>query len=137
MGSDEREVVRWYTRARNFPQLIGRTADGAKLWGGPYTVAQIVGGAGVLALAAATTQVWARGSGLMNITVLVAVTAAVVVGLGKIPPGARNPISVLSGAWAAVAAPRWGRTGSGPVQAHRPRRVRHRITVTPDLGGLG
>jgi len=32
---DHHEVVKWYTRARRFPQLIGKTPDGARLWGGP------------------------------------------------------------------------------------------------------
>ena len=48
-GRDEApETVRWYTRARKSPQLIGNTPDGAKLWGGPYTYRQGIGAAVVL-----------------------------------------------------------------------------------------
>ena len=131
MTTDDREVVRWYTRARSFPQLIGRTADGARLPGGPYTVAQIVAGAGVLATAAATTEVWARFNGVTNLAVLIGVTAGVVWGIGRLPPGGRNPLSVLAGAWTAAAAPRWGRLGSSAVRPRRARHLTHRITTHP------
>ena len=35
MSEKAPDVVRWYTRARKFPQLIGRTPDGAKTVGRP------------------------------------------------------------------------------------------------------
>ena len=31
MGEQSLEVVKWYTRARRFPQLIGKTPDGARI----------------------------------------------------------------------------------------------------------
>lgn len=129
MTSADPEVVRWYTAARRFPQLIGRTADGARLWGGPYTVAQVLGGAGMLAVAALTSSTWARWGALTNVTVLAAATAGVVWLLGRIPPGARNPLSVASGGWQAVSAPRWGRLRGRPVRPARPHRLRHRMTL--------
>ena len=38
--STSREVVKNYTRARKFPQLLGMTPDGKKLPGGPYSYTQ-------------------------------------------------------------------------------------------------
>ena len=58
-GRDESpEIVKWYTRARKFPQLIGKTPDGAKLWGGPYTYTQVVGASVVLVVGLKTISLW-------------------------------------------------------------------------------
>ena len=37
-------ALKWYTRARKFPQLIGRTPDGTRIPGGPYTYTQVAAG---------------------------------------------------------------------------------------------
>ena len=34
------EVIRNFTAARKFPQLIGKTPDGKRIAGGPYTLTQ-------------------------------------------------------------------------------------------------
>ena len=54
--------MKWYTRARKFPQLIGRTPDGTRIPGGPYTYLQVAAGVGMAAVLAATTGLWARGA---------------------------------------------------------------------------
>lgn len=130
------EVVRWYTRARKVPQLIGRTPDGTRIWGGPYTITQVVGGGLVLVLALNTMGAWARfGFGFFgNVMVLAAVTVVVIVVLGRIPVGSRNPLSVVSAALHAVSAPRHGRVSGQKVLLRRPRRVRHRVLVEQTPG---
>lgn len=123
------EVVKWYTRARKFPQLIGRTPDGTRIWGGPYTFTQVVG-AGVVLLAAVNTMgLWAQYGLLGNAALLLGVTYGVVLLLGRMPVGSRNPLAVLSGTLSALTAPRTGRIAGQRVQVRRPHRVRHRITV--------
>ena len=60
-SSDDRvEVVKWYTRARRFPQLIGKTADGTTIWGGPYTYTQAGVGAAVLIIGSQTIDWWGQ-----------------------------------------------------------------------------
>src|SRR5450759_686655 len=54
------EVVKYYTRARKFPQLIGRTPDGAKIWGGPYTFTQAISAGVVLFVGVNTMGLWAH-----------------------------------------------------------------------------
>ena len=126
------ELVRWYTRARKFPQLIGRTPDGAKIWGGPYTFTQAIG-AGVIGLVAVNTMgLWANYGFVGNTLVLVAVTYGGVLLLGRIPVGSRSPVSFVAGSVHAVIAPRGGRFAGRPVRLRRPHVVRHRVTVALD-----
>ncbi len=123
------EVVKWYTRARKFPQLIGRTPDGAKIWGGPYTFTQAVGAGVMLIVGVNTMGLWARYGLIGNALLLIGLTYGLVLLLGRIPVGSRNPLSVVSGAVHAVLSPRSGRLAGRPVRPRRPHRVRHKITV--------
>jgi hypothetical protein len=126
------DIVKWYTRARKFPQLIGRTPDGMKLWGGPYTITQACGFGLVLFVGLNTMSLWASFGFVGNFIVLGAVAAGVVFGLGRIPVGSRSPFSVTTGAWKAVASPQHGRLGGRPVRIRRPHRLQHRMLVQID-----
>lgn len=132
--SGQVEVVKWYTRARRFPRLVGRTHTGGKIWGGPYTITQVVGAVVVVIAMLNTTSLWARGTVFTNVAILAGVTYAVVFALGKMPPDARNPLSVLAGAAGALATPREGRQGGRPLRAVRPQRLSARIAVQPTTG---
>lgn len=123
------EVVRWYTLARRFPQLIGRTPDGAKLWGGPYTITQAVGGGVVLFVGINTMGLWARWGFFANALVLLSVSFGVVIGLGRIPVGSRNPVAVVAGAFRATTAPSFGRIGGKPVRPRKPHQLHHRVAI--------
>lgn len=123
------DVVKWYTRARKFPQLIGRTPDGMKLWGGPYTITQACGFGAVLFMGLNTMSLWARFGFLGNFVVLGSVAVAVVFGLGRIPVGSRSPLSVGAGAWKAVGSPQHGRLGGRPVRLRRPHRLQHKVVM--------
>ncbi len=132
MNTPTPEVVKWYTRARKFPQLIGRTPDGAKIWGGPYTFTQAIGAGILLVLGVNTMGLWARYGLIGNAVLLLGVTYGVVLFLGKIPVGSRSPLSVATGALRAVTSPRTGRLAGRPVRLRKPHQVRHRITVLLD-----
>ena len=129
--SGQVEVVKWYTRARRFPRLVGRTHTGGKIWGGPYTITQVVGAVVVVIAMLNTTSLWARGTVFTNVALLAGITYAVVFALGKMPPDARNPLSVLAGAAGALLTPGQGRQGGRPLRAVRPQRLRARIDVQP------
>lgn len=126
------DIVKWYTRARKFPQLIGRTPDGMKLWGGPYTITQACGFGVVLFVGLNTMSLWASFGFVGNFVVLGAVAAGVVFGLGRIPVGSRSPLSVANGAWKAVSSPQHGRLGGRPVRIRRPHRLQHSVLVQMD-----
>lgn len=121
------DVVKWFTRARKFPQLIGRTPDGTRIWGGPYTLTQALGGAGVLVVGLKTMSLWAHFGFIGSLVVLVTITASVVWGLGRIPVGARSPLSMAAGVARAVGAPKTGRLGGHPIRIRRPHQLRHTV----------
>lgn len=123
------DVVRWYTRARRFPQLIGRTPDGARLWGGPYTITQAVGAGVTLVVGLNTMWLWAGFGFVGNLLVLGVVTYGVVFALGRIPVGSRSPLSVLTGVYKAIAAPSHGRLAGRPVRIRRPHRLQHAVVI--------
>lgn len=91
-------ALKWYTRARKFPQLIGRTPDGSRIPGGPYTYTQVAAGVLTAAVLAQTTWLWAHGSLLLNATMFIGLTVGAVFATGKLPPGMRNPLVLASGA---------------------------------------
>lgn len=125
--TDDGDVVKWYTRARKFPQLIGKTPDGTRIWGGPYTVTQMVGGGSVLFVGLRTMSLWADFGLIGNFLLLGLITWGTVLLLGRIPVGSRNPLSVAAGTYRAVAAPALGRLGGRPVRIRRPHTLQHRV----------
>ena len=127
------ERVKWFTLARKFPQLIGRTPDGARIPGGPYTITQAVGGLIVLVVGYYSMGLWANFGVLGNYTLLLALTGAVIFGLGRIPLGARKPAAIGMGAFRAVAAPQRGRLRGRPVRIRRPRQLTHRVVICTAL----
>lgn len=134
--SDHVEIVKWYTRARRFPRLVGRTHTGGKIWGGPYTITQVIGAVIIVVTLLNTTALWARGSLFTNVFILIAVSYTAVLALGKIPPDARNPLSVATGALLALSSPRGGRRRGTPLRPARTHRVRARITFDAPTAAL-
>ena len=91
-------ALKWYTRARKFPQLIGRTPDGTRIPGGPYTYTQVAAGVVTAVVLAQTTWLWAYGGLILNATIFIGATVGAVFAAGKLTPGMRNPIVLASGA---------------------------------------
>lgn len=129
MSENAAERVKWYTLARKFPQLIGRTPDGARIPGGPYTVTQAIGGMIVLAFGYYSMGVWASFGTLGNYAVLLLATGGTIIGLGKVPLGARSPVSIALGVVKAAGAPRTGRLRGKAVRIRAPHQLRHNIVV--------
>jgi hypothetical protein len=128
---DQYEVVKWYTRARRFPQLIGKTPDGARLWGGPYTYTQVIGAVAVLVVGIKTVGLWGQFGLIGNALVLLAVAYATTLGLGRLPIGSRNPLSVAQGALKSVSTPRVGSYAGRALKIRPPHRVCSKVAVTP------
>lgn len=120
MSHDRPEVIKNFTRGRKFPQLIGRTPDGKKIYGGPYTLPQVVGG-GVAALILWVTRALWLGGLVWNVGFSLAVVLGTVFALGKLRLGGRSPASVLQGVARALVVPRAAKINGHTV---RPRRAR-------------
>lgn len=127
---DDVEVVKWYTRARKFPQLIGKTPDGATIWGGPYTYTQVIVAVVFIYVGIKTVGVWGPFDLIGNAVLLAAGTYGLVVVLGRAPIGSRNPLSVAAGGLRAVMSPPMGHYAGSPVRLRRPRRARSRLIIT-------
>lgn len=119
MSHDRLEVIKNFTRGRKFPQLIGRTPDGKKIYGGPYTLPQVVGG-GVAALILWVTRPLWLGGLVWNVGFALAVVLGTVFALGKLRLGGRSPASVLQGVVRALVVPREAKINGRTV---RPRRA--------------
>lgn len=129
-GRDEApEIVRWYTRARKFPQLIGKTPDGAKLWGGPYTYTQVIGAAVVLVVGLKTISLWGAFGLIGNALLVLGAAYGTALLLGRLPIGSRSPISVGAGVVRALSGPAQGILGGSPLRIRRPHRVRSRLVI--------
>lgn len=136
MSTFEREVVKYYTRPRKIQHLVGRLPDGTRLPGGPYTLTQVAGAAGVLFVGAKTIDVWGIFGGLVDIGLLLAAAVAALFLLGRMRTGTRGPVAALMGGYSAIAAPRFGEMNGRAVAPKRPRHVTHRVVIrTPDLPG--
>lgn len=134
MAQDSR-AARWYTRARRIPILIGRTSEGSKIPGGPYTLGQVIAFFAVVFGLWKTIKVWAVFDGVTNATIFIAIVVGAVYGVGKLPRSGRNPLSwTVDFAALTLRAP-GGKVNGKPLPAGKPRRLRHRV-VTPQLPPL-
>lgn len=135
-GSEAHEVVKWYTRARRFPQLIGKTPDGATIWGGPYTYTQVIGGVACLVIGSKTTWLWGHFGLVVNALILLGVAYGLVLLLGRLPIGSRNPMSVSVGVLRSLSSPTQGHLGGAPLRIRRPRLARSRLVINHDVPSL-
>ncbi len=124
----EPDRLRWYTRARRIPKLIGKTASGEHLPGGPYTVTQFVGGALVLVGMNFTRPLWG-GNGLGDYLVIALVATVVVIALKFVRTAGRNPALVIAGRAAGIIAPSYGRQGGAPIKTPRGQKLTSRVNV--------
>ncbi|MGW8985086.1 hypothetical protein ACWGQ9_20770 [Streptomyces parvus] len=116
-GADEVLVGRCYTKARRLPLVMGELS-GFRLWGGPYSVTQMVTMVIVLGLMLLLHPLWAH-YGLLNAVLLIGVPFAAAFIVRYLPTDGRNPLMVLGGAAGVLTA------GQGRI-AGRPLRRRYR-----------
>lgn len=137
--TSSRNVVKMFTKARNFPQLIGKAPDGKKIPGGPYTLTQFVGAGVVGGLLWLTSSIWAHGGTITNVAIFLGLTGGTLWALGRLPQGARSPVSVIRGiARAVTGAMTPAKINGAPVRSKRPHAVRGTVIIvdppaTPNL----
>jgi hypothetical protein len=114
------EVVRYATRGVRFPRLVGRTLDGTRLPGGPYTVTQVVGAACVLAVGAFLRPLWGGEHMIFDYALLLGVAAGVGYCLQWLPVGGRSPWDTAVGLKHLLRTPSNGRLNDRAVRWPRP-----------------
>ncbi|MGW2182694.1 hypothetical protein ACWCXX_32365 [Streptomyces sp. NPDC001732] len=123
VAAPEALVGRCYTRARRHPLMIGKWPGGrGRIWGGPYTVPQIVVLAVSLAGLVLTRGVWAH-FGLFNYAIAIGGPYGLSLLVRHIRVDGRNPLAVAASTASLVARPREGRLGGRPLRSrggHQP-----------------
>ncbi|MFE6153666.1 hypothetical protein [Streptomyces sp. NPDC057889] len=127
-GANEEDLVgRCYTKARRHPSMIGQW-EGRRLWGGPYSVPQMVTGLVVFAtliLALVTVpSLWAR-FGLFNLVALVLLPYLSTLLIRRLHVDGRHPLAAMASTAGLVAGGQRPRLGG--------RQLR-RITTQPLQG---
>lgn len=126
---EELETVKYYTRARKFPQLLGRMPDGTKIPGGPYTVQQLIAAIAIIVIGGMTIDTWGVFGVFGNVALLFGLAFGAVFLIGRLPMNGRNPLFALLGLYRVLNAPSTGKYQGRPVKFRRPRRIRHRTAV--------
>ncbi|MFJ2774701.1 hypothetical protein [Streptomyces sp. NPDC087300] len=128
----ERDVLvgRCYTKARRHPLVIGRFPGGGRLWGGPYTIPQLVVLVGSFVVLILFQPVWAHFGWVLNIVIAVGVPFALSFAVRRVSVDGRNPLAVAGSVLGVLAGPAQGRLGGRPLKAFaRPTPVRSRCTL--------
>lgn len=122
-SSPEMLVGRCYTRARRHPLMIGKWPGGrGRIWGGPYTVPQVVVLAVSLAALVLTRGLWAH-FGLFNYAIALGGPYGLSLLVRHIRVDGRNPLAVAASSASLITRPAGGRLGGRPLRAlggHRP-----------------
>ncbi|MFI7095473.1 hypothetical protein [Streptomyces lydicus] len=116
-ASPEPLIGRCFTKARKHTLVVGHWPGGGRIWGGPYTVPQIIVAAAMFALLFLTRGLWAH-HGLVDVLPLIGVPYALALVVGRIHVDGRNPLSVAASALG-LAASGSGRMDGRPVRQRR------------------
>ncbi|MEU2134848.1 hypothetical protein [Streptomyces sp. NPDC018352] len=122
-SSPEMLVGRCYTRARRHPLMIGKWPGGrGRIWGGPYTVPQVVVLAVSLAGLVLTRGLWAH-FGLFNYAIALGGPYGLSLLVRHIRVDGRNPLAVAASSASLMTRPSSGRLRGRPLKTlggHRP-----------------
>ncbi|MFI1436758.1 hypothetical protein [Streptomyces lydicus] len=111
-------IGRCFTKARKHTLVVGHWPGGGRIWGGPYTVPQIIVAAAMFALLFLTRGLWAH-HGLVDVLPLIGVPYALALVVGRIHVDGRNPLSVAASALGLAASGGSGRMDGRPVRQRR------------------
>ncbi|MEV0604656.1 hypothetical protein AB0I82_35900 [Streptomyces sp. NPDC050315] len=128
-GEAEPLIGRCYTRARRHPLVIGNWPGGGRIWGGPYTVPQVVVMAVTFTLLLLTRSLWAH-LGLLDVLPLLGVPYGLALAMRRVHIDGRNPFAVASSASGLALAAPAGRLDGKPVRTRRPQVAIGVCTVT-------
>lgn len=125
------EVAKFFSQARRIPMLIGKMPDGSKIWGGPYTVYQLIAllvtGAGLYLF----HGMWSTGAILADLVVAAVIAMSAALLAGQIPLDARNPTALVSSFVNALQSPRTGAYHGKAPRLRRPHRANVAISAQP------
>lgn len=119
---DDLIVGKFFTRAMKIPLMVGRLIDGTRLWGGPYTVPQIV--AGFIALLVLWQAfAWFFSTGLIFTDAILVIFGAwgVAFLVGRLPDSRRNLFNLMTSMASATATSKTGFYRGAPFKIQQPK----------------
>lgn len=119
---DDLVVGKFFTRAMKIPLMVGRLIDGTRLWGGPYTVPQII--AGFIALLVLWQAfAWFFSTGLIFTDAILVIFGAwgVAFLVGRLPESRRNMLNVITSAASATTTSKTGFYRGSPFKIQQPK----------------
>ena len=119
---DDVIVGKFFTRAMKIPLMVGRLIDGTRLWGGPYTVPQLV--AGFIALLVLwQVFAWFFSTGFILTDAILVVSGAwgVTYLTGRLPESRRNLFNMMTSMASATTTSKTGFYRGSPFKIQQPR----------------
>ncbi|WP_455117262.1 hypothetical protein [Rothia mucilaginosa] len=106
---DDLVVGKFFTRAMKIPLMVGRLIDGTRLWGGPYTLPQIVAGfIALLVLWQAFAWFFSTGFILTDAAMVILGAWGVAFLVGRLPESRRNLFNMMTSIASATATSKTG-----------------------------
>lgn len=119
---DDVYVGKFFTRAMKIPLMVGRLIDGTRLWGGPYTVPQIVAGfIALLVLWQAFAWFFSTGFILTDAILVVLGAWGVAFLVGRLPESRRNLFNMMTSMASATATSKTGFYRGSPFKIQQPK----------------
>lgn len=119
---DDVYVGKFFTRAMKIPMMVGRLIDGTRLWGGPYTVPQLIAGfIALLVLWQAFAWFFSTGFILTDAILVVFGAWGVAYMTGRLPESRRNLFNVMTSAASATTASKTGLYRGVPFKIQQPK----------------
>ena len=119
---DDLIVGKFFTRAMKIPLMVGRLIDGTRLWGGPYTVPQIVAGC-IALLVLWQAFAWFFSTGLIFTDAILVIFGAwgVAFLVGRLPDSRRNLFNLMTSMASATATSKTGFYRGVPFKIQQPK----------------
>lgn len=119
---DDLVVGKFFTRAMKIPLMVGRLIDGTRLWGGPYTVPQIVAGfIALLVLWQAFAWFFSTGFILTDAAMVILGAWGVAFLVGRLPESRRNLFNMMTSMASATATSKTGFYRGSPFKIQQPK----------------
>lgn len=119
--NDQMQVTRFF-RVSRVPIMFGRLPSGERIWGGPYTGAQLMTAFASLFVGVKTMNLWGTGNFLANLVILATFIGGSVYVAGLLRTVRGNPLVLIEGWGRSMVAPKTGTYRGARVVLPTPKR---------------
>lgn len=127
---EQQEILRWFTRVKRVPKVIGKLPGGVTIPFGPFKLGAVLAGAFVAFVLYRTMDLWPIQSGLIRLGAVLVLSVATVFIANALPSVGRNPLLWFVGTASLLTASPGGTRDGRPLKINRPYQVTHRIAIS-------